>query len=178
MTTQTHEQLPTTVDEHKRGSIVAGAALIGIGLLILGNEVLPDAQIDRFVLPGLGLIFLLWAFAVRNVGLLIPGGVLTGLGVGAYLASGPLTILDGEAAAGAFLLSFAIGWFLIVPLSGYILDWAHAIRWPLIPGGILAVMGMSLIVGGPALQVLSIFGRMWPVGLIVSGLLILFRRGR
>ena len=91
---------------HRRG---AGAALIGIGLLGFIRQAARSDLLDLLFLPALGLIFLLWGSATRQVGLLLPGGVLGGVGLGALVADRLCGHVGDEAAGGLFLLCFALG---------------------------------------------------------------------
>ena len=160
----------------QRNRATTGLALISIGLLVLIGHVLPAALAGLLFVPALGLIFLLWGFGARSVGLLIPGALLCGAGPGIFLIEQPLRDLGGDGRGGVFLLSFALGWGLITVLSALVSDRPH--WWALIPGGLLAVIGASLLAGGLAPQVLAAIGGAWPIGLIVLGLyLLLARRG-
>jgi predicted membrane protein len=47
--------------------------------------------------------------------------------------------------------------------------------WPLIPGGIMAVIGAGLLFGGVFMQGLTLLGQIWPIFLILLGLYVLFR---
>ncbi|HLF02408.1 MAG TPA: hypothetical protein VI547_10565, partial [Anaerolineales bacterium] len=74
-----------------------------------------------------------------------------------------------------FLLCFALGWVTITVLS--LLTARKFVWWPLIPGGIMALIGGSLLAGGAALEALKWFGMFgWPLLLIGIGLYIIFRR--
>ena len=157
-----------------RNRWIAGIALIAIGVLVLVAQFSKSELLGLLFLPGLGLIFLLWGSAVRSVGLLIPGGVLSGIGLGAYLMEGPLSYLEDEAEGAVFLLSFAFGWALITLLSALVCREVH--WWPLIPGGIMALIGSALLVGGPALTALEWTGKVWPLILIGLGAYLLLRR--
>ena len=173
------EIVPAPVTSRRNRS-VAGAALIGIGVLVLAGQMVETSWFGLLFLPVLGLIFLLWGAATRNVGPLIPGGILSGIGTGVFLIEGPLQLLQDEPSGGVFLLSFGVGWVLITLLSALFTDETH--RWPLIPGGILALIGGSLLVGGVALDAVSsageILNRLWPVALVAFGLYLFLRPDR
>jgi hypothetical protein len=161
-------------DNEVRHRWMAGVALIAIGVLVLVVQFADSEALGLLFLPGLGLIFLIWGMAVRSVGLLIPGGILGGIGLGVYLMAGPLSGLEGEAEGAVFFLSFAGGWVLITLLSGLVCREAH--WWPLIPGGIMALIGGALLAGGPALTALNWAGKSWPLIPIGFGLYLLLRR--
>ena len=46
--------------------------------------------------------------------------------------------------------------------------------WPLIPGGILGIVGLLLVIGGEAINVLEWLGTIWPLVLVAVGLYVLF----
>ena len=178
----TAAQTPLSEQRNRR---VAGAALVGIGLLVLAGKVVPTDALDLLFAPALASIFLLWGVAARQVGLLIPGGIIAGVGLGALVAAGPLRGAGEEVAGGAFFLCLALGWAAIAPLSARFADRAH--RWPLIVGGLLAAFGGALLAGEAARDRLAPLGRvmaaavrlagdLWPLGLIAVGASLLLRR--
>lgn len=159
----------------RRNQWVGGAILITIGLFLLAAQIF-HGDWEAAIPLGLGLIFLLWGSLVRKVGLLIPGGILSGIGVGALLIEGPFSTWAEETSGGLFLLCFAGGWALITVTSAL---FTHKTAWwALIPGGILALVGAALLIGGPALQALELLGQGWPVILILVGLYLVIVRGR
>ena len=162
----------------RRSRVAGGAALIAIGLLLLFGSLVDVSWFGLLFLPLLGLIFLLWGAGARNAGLMIPGGILSGIGQGLFLTEGPLAFLKGDQVGAVFLLCFGAGWMLITLLTALFTDETH--RWPLIPGSILALIGGSLLAGGIALDVVRMLGeiinRLWPAALIGFGLYLLIRR--
>lgn len=174
-----HDLAPEIVEPHRdgrRARIIAGVSLVTIGLLTLVMQFGNSMTLGQYFLNALGLIFLIWGLTTDSFGLLIPGGVLSGIGLGTYLVSGPLSDVEGAATVAVFLLAFAAGWALITLLSGFTgegLQW-----WPLIPGGIMAAIGGALLSGGFALEVLSWLGRGWPLGLVIVGLYLILRRNQ
>ncbi len=157
------------------GQIFWGLALIIVGLLALAAQFVEFGEsLGLLIVPTLGVIFLLWGIFSRESGLLIPGGILSGIGAGILLITGPYEAASGEVQGGVFLLAFAAGWALIPILSSIVAGENH--WWALIPGGIMALIGGGLLLGGAALTVLEFFGRIWPVFLILAGLYLIVRR--
>ena len=161
-------------EKPRRERLAAGIALVAIGAIALAGQVFRSEQLGLLVLPALGISFLAWGIAARHGGPLIPGGILSGIGLGALLIEQPLAHLDGEARGGVFLLAFAAGWGLIALLATLVDGRRH--WWPLIPGGIMAVIGLTVVSGGAALRVLDAVGGAWPIGLIAVGLYLLLWR--
>jgi hypothetical protein len=171
---QNEKQLETR--KSSTSAVVPGLALILIGLLIFAGQWIKEDWIGLLFLPALGIIFLAWGMISKKVGLIVPGGILSGIGAGAILVQGPFANLSGEATGGVFMIAFAAG-FLLIPLFAAFIDGKFH-WWPLIPAGFMAIIGAALLIGGTALQVLEMANYLWPLALIAIGLyLILWRRG-
>ncbi|HEX6607248.1 MAG TPA: hypothetical protein VF276_10070 [Chloroflexia bacterium] len=152
---------------------IGGAILIGIGLLAFISQY-GGPLVGGFALLAAGLVFLVAGSMSRRIGLLIPGGILTGLGVGVALITGPFAAYSGEATGAVILLSFAGGWVLITALSAVFTD--KLIWWPLIPGGVLGLVGASLLAGENGIWLLQALGWVWPLVLIALGVYLIIRR--
>ena len=176
MSQQSHDTVEVSAQSNRRNLMVAGAALIAIGLLAFAAQFMEFVNVGLLFLPTLGVIFLIWGIAVRHVGPMIPGGILTGIGVGVILME-QTTALPGEASdAGIFLITFGAGWALITLLSA--LFTAKTQWWPLIPGGIIAAVGVALFAGDAGLRLLEFVGDFWPLVLIAVGLIVVLRAAR
>lgn len=141
--------------------------LIGIaGFILQATERTVDVGGVIVLVIGLGL---LGAFAyTRHYGYLVPGGILTGLGAGIALQEA--FALADHSSGGVIVLGLGLG-FLSIWLIGQIVDVARGQWWPLVPGGILAVVGGALLIGGDAVRVLDY----WGVVLVLIGLVVLVR---
>ncbi len=141
---------------------MAGLVIAGIGLFFLAGQLEPD--IGRFVTLFMGLALLAVFVIRRDYGFLVPGSILTGIGIG--LALEPATLDD----SGIMMLSLA-GGFLGIWVLGSLYRLPQNPWWPLIPGGILTLIGLV------QLSRTSVDGalRLWPVILIVLGALLLGR---
>jgi hypothetical protein len=136
----------------------------GLILIILGVAFLL-AQYFEFG-PGLfltllGLIFLiLYAFTL-SYGVLIPGCILAGIGVGLMfqraVAYPNITVS----------LGLGVGFIAIFVIQLIVARASH--WWPLVPGGTLVLVGIAETVP----QGQELLGKGWPVILILIGLLIL-----
>ena len=157
----------------KKNSVVSG-----FGLIVLGSVFLLSQYVDfdgYLVLPALGIGFIAWSILGRNKGLMIPGGIMSGIALGSILAESALaTRLEGDAAGGLFMLGFAAGWVAITVLT--LLFFGDFQWWPLIPGGIMALIGIGIFTDGVLLELLGQIGRFWPVILIAIGLSIIWKR--
>jgi hypothetical protein len=161
----------------RRSGLVGGLILIGIGILLLLQNVFASRNFGMYVPLLLGLVFIAAAFLASRRGFLIPGGILTGIGAGVLIAQRLDGFADGNRQGGFFLLCFAAGWVLISLLSLVLKDpegpaW---MRWPLIPGGILGLIGGLLLLGTSGLRWLSYIQQGWPVLLILAGLYLLYK---
>ncbi len=163
------------LDLKRRNRLIGGLALIGLGVFLFIAQFIEARWMGMLVLPGLGTAFLVWGLLARNPGLLIPAGILSGLGLGTYLVSGPYAEAAEVTQGAVFLVAFGGGWLLIVLTSLLI---GRRQWWPLIPGGILAVVGAMLLGGETGQMVLEWIGRLWPLALVIGGVAILLRRAR
>jgi len=141
--------------------------VVGIGGLVL-NLMEPSTNIGGVIVLVIGL-GLLGAFAwTRQYGYLIPGAIMAGLGAG-IIASEAMTFTD-EQTGGVIVLGLGIG-FLAIWVVGMVARVREHHWWPLIPGGILAVIGGALLVGGEAVNLLDY----WGVVIIALGVIVLWR---
>ena len=154
----------------RRDQWVGGTVLIAIGVaLLLGQAV---GETGQFVLLGIGLVLLVLFAVSRNPGTLIGGGIVTGLGAGVLVAANT----EGEIGGAAVLFGLASG-FLGVWLVGTLLRMEETHIWPLIPGAILAVVGIVVLAGTETAKTFEV---LWPVLLIGLGVVVLLAalRGR
>lgn len=181
METREHELQPQA-RESRQGNIGAGMVLVGIGLAVfLVNRM----ELGALVVPLLGGSFMLWGIISRAAGPLVPGGILSGIGLGIALTNHSGQTMNDEHTGGLFLLAFAAGWFSITLLSMIFTN--ERLWWPLIPGAIMAAIGGSVLLGGVWLSLLSVVsalwlralslvGAFWPLGLITLGVFLLWRQ--
>lgn len=152
----------------------------GIGLIAFGLFFFAGQYLDNFgllFLPAMGLGFIVWSLVSRNIGLLIPGGILSGIGLGTVLMESRwITRLELVDDGGVFLVSFALGWFLITLLS--IVAFQKPMLWPMIPGGILGFIGLSQLINEGWLDIFSGIGNFWPLILVAVGAYILWKNFR
>jgi hypothetical protein len=147
----------------ERANTVPALVLIGIGVVLLIAQLAgvgPEA-----IVAVIGVGFLIAYAATRTYGFLIAGGIMTGLGIGIVIqtqATGSL----GE----PVLLGLGIG-FLTIYAVDAVVRRSEALWWPVIPGGILATIGV--LVGTGREGWLENAGSWWPAVLIVIGALIL-----
>lgn len=156
----------------RRGLIVAGAVLIVVGLLALFGTIFQSEIVGLFVLPMLGLIFLTWGFAVREPGPMIPGSILTGLGLGVLVSQEWPNGLASDVGGAIVLIGLALGFLAIAPLTWLVAKATH--YWALIPGSFLLLLGVSLLLG--ALDLVTFLGTyFWPAFVVALGLFFIWR---
>jgi len=141
-----------------------GLILVVIGLVLLGAQWF---EITGFgALGAIAVVFLASYAVTRSYGLLIPGMILAGLAVGVGLQESGY-----DPQGGLTVVGLACGFFGIyvvdVLLAGHTVRW-----WPLIPGGILAVVGGSELSRGTVAA--DAVARFWPIVLVIAGVLVLF----
>jgi hypothetical protein len=147
-------------------NLAPGLVLIGLGVLFgivqltgIGGEAVVA------VIGGA----LLVAYAVtRQYGFLVPGGILTGLGVGIIWQ---MQVLNDS--GGAVLVGLGAGFLAIYAIDA-IVRRRSALWWPLIPGGITMTIGLLLETGREG--TLADAAPLWPIVLIVIGGALLLRQ--
>lgn len=164
----------TPVHHDTRGRVAAGVALIAIGLVALLAQLTNWSILGWIILPMLATIFLAWGLLTRNFGLIIPGGILGGLGLGLFTMVGPVSSLFAGFQPGVFMLCFAGGWALIALLSPITSDRFH--WWPLIPGAVIGMVGVFLLGGRFTWAIMELMGYAWALILIGIGAFLLLRR--
>ncbi len=150
--------------------------IIGIGAFFLLAQFIPD--IGRWIPLLIGLVFLAAFLPQREYGLLIPGCIITGVGVGVVL-----TGIVGDPWSGTAVLFSLAGGFIAIWVVSVLLrrvdrDWprgtsrdaVRAVWWPLIPGGILALVGVIVLTETGFDSDLL---RWWPLLLIGVGIVVL-----
>ena len=154
-------------------AMIPGLSFIGIGIALIFTRFLWfDAAF--WTLMGVGLAFLIWAYATKNVGLAIPGSLLVAIAPG--LLFGWKNFLPNRLLVhiGVMLSWFAIGWGLII------LFWRiirlRFIWWPLIPGGVLAVVGWGLYISQNPGNAISFISNTSAIMLIIFGIYLLLLR--
>jgi len=173
----------STNHETDKKNIPFGGILLILGGLFLLLQQLADFEITGDVFfAGLGLFFILWGATTRKAGLLIPGGIITGLSIGIFLVEDVNTIAEYYE-GGVFVLALAAGFALVTVLSQIFTSEKN--WWALIVAGVVALVGGGvMIVESPYSNDLkpiveSIFNAsqyFWPLVLIALGLWIIFKK--
>lgn len=148
------------MDAKKRNNMILGAILIVLGIVLMAAKLLQDES-DAAILLLIGAAFLAWYFQNRAYGLLIPSCILLGLGLGRIVASA------FDITGGMEEIGLGAGFCAI-----YAIDLAmhrKASWWPLIPGCILLVIGITEL--SEAFE--DFFAVGWPLIIVVIGVLVL-----
>ncbi len=146
--------------KERKGQIIAGIILILVGISISGLRQLIGFHENSFMLL-LGSLFIAAYFYKDSYGLLIPGCIIFGLG----LSSAQFGIVKNYSQFNTVGLGLGfIGIFMIDLINKGKTHW-----WPLIPGGILTIVGLS----SSPFNLWKIFNLGWPVILIILGLWII-----
>ncbi len=154
------ERTPALGD--RNGRLIAGAGLVIAGIGLFALEAVDGAG-DAAVLLAIGAVFMALYFMRRLYGLLVAGSIILGVGLGQLLER--LSDLSGDVNVIGIGTGF-VGIYLIDRLTH---DSAH--WWPLIPGGILLVIGISSVAGASADLV-------FPALLVVAGVALVVGAGR
>jgi len=153
---------PRVLQRNRRSQLATGAALIVIGIVALG--------LQYFEGPGRAVILLLAggsfvaAYFYSDIyGLLIPGGILSGLGIGSLAEWQDVAVRDPNA------VGLGIGFVAIYVVERVYRRRAH--WWPLIPGVILVGSGVGARFG----DVGHILWRWAPAILVLLGVVLVVR---
>ena len=144
-------------------------SLPGIILIVLGVTFIVGQRMGiggEGTTAAIGLAFLVAFVWTRNYGFLVPGGIMTGLGLG-------IVIQNRAGGDGApVLLGLGLGFCSIYALDAVnrrtLRGW-----WPLIPGGVLTLVGLAK--ASTTNSWLGVAAQWWPVALIVVGGYLLLR---
>ena len=135
---ESQQQPVSTRVSGSRSALIWGFVLVLIGGGALAAQLWPDW--DRYIplVIGLGLLAV---FAVnRSYGLLVFGALLTGVGAG-LLVSDLFPKADADGPGATLGLGFG---FVSIWIIGALLRLKEQHFWPLIPGGILLLVGTGL----------------------------------
>jgi hypothetical protein len=162
-------------------ALVPGGVIGALGACFLFTPL----RVLDFVLytsVGLGFALLAWGFFAHLLGLVIPACLIVTIGPGVYWAwinAGAAQTQEPAFAltqTGTMLVWFALGWILITVLSRFIFEKFY--WWPLIPGGILGMVGWGLYIGGNPSNAATFIGNTGSIILVIFGLyLLLLRKG-
>lgn len=154
---------PRRPEPRRDAGWVAGLFLVGLGALLLVGREVPDA--GRYVVLVVGLGLLVLFAANREYGVLVPGCIVTGVGLGIVLASE----YTGEVGGALFMLSLG-GGFLAIWVIGGLFRLSEHHGWPLVPGLILGSIGAATAAGERGRPAADAIATGWPLVLVLIGL--------
>lgn len=156
-------------------ALIPAGAVISLGASFFWGD-LSLVNFVFFIVTGFGLVILFTGIYNRLFGLILAGALMVSIGPGIYYGWNQEAGPNALAQTGIMLAWFSLGWGLITVL--YRAMFHRFIWWPLIPGGILAMVGWGLYIGGNPGNALSFIGNTGSIGLIVFGAyLLLMKRG-
>jgi len=125
-----------------------------------------------FLTLAIGIVFLIWGVSSKRVSLIIPGAILATTGAGVYYGWSNPEAPGGLQKTGIMLVWFAFGWLLITVITR--VSHKRFTWWPLIPGGILLMVGAGLYIGGDPQNALGFLGNTGSIGMILIGVYLIF----
>lgn len=155
------------------GAYVGAVLLIVIGLAALVANLGGDKYVYQAIPLVMGVAFFVAYASTRRYGFLVPAGILSGLGAG-LLASSIFNATDQQVAP-YIVDGLGLG-FLSIFAIDLLVTRTAARWWPLVPGGVLVVIGSSATLSRQ--QVTDQVGIWVAVLLIVLGIGMLFTRTR
>ncbi|MDI6860473.1 MAG: hypothetical protein QMD25_00445 [Caldisericia bacterium] len=154
------------------GKLFLGSILIIAGLFAVLANFFKLTIFGVLFLPTLGLLFIIWSIILKEEELIIPGGIIGGVGLG-ILFINLFENVNDISKGGLFFIGFSIGWILITIISKLIFK--KTILWPLIPSSILFILGIILFLGDKGIIFLQNFSLIWPYLLIIGGFFIILK---
>ena len=153
-----------------------GVVLLVLALLALVNRYFPTRS-DSLVLPLFGFGFTLWSVTARMPGLLVPGGILLGIGSGIWAQR--FYGLGGGSNSGQALFLFCLGMgFLLITLFSLIFFRSRVV-WPLWPAAFIGFAGALRLMSSAWQNYLWGVLPYWPFALLAIALwLLLYRPSR
>lgn len=148
------------MDDKSRSRVVLGAILIILGVGLFALQFF-EGFTEAFYLFLIGGAFTAWYLYRRIYGVLIPGCIMLGLGLGTVGEEALLSFKGLEEIG--LGVGFVALWVIPLIYEG------KSIWWPLIPGAILIIVGLSE--GSEAFDRLLDVG--WPLIIVFIGLLLL-----
>lgn len=159
-------------EECSGGDAVRGRRVAAIVLLIVAGSALFGQFVSynwwEFMMPLMGVGFVVWAALARISGLLVPGGIMLGIGAGQFLRH--------EFGSGAFLLAMAGGFLLIVALSRAIFGRQKGEWWPLFPAAGIGFAGLVQMAGSDLRMWVRAVQPYWPYAVIAVALYLWFAK--
>lgn len=147
-------------DRSQWWALIPGLVILGVAVAVFlaEQELVAGYVVGTIILAGVGLPFLLiFLIDRKHWWALIPGMTMIGI-AGAVFLEG-IGVISDEAVGGLVVGGIALGFLFI-----YLIDRQQ--WWALIPGGIMGTVAFFLLVA-------TVIEYVWPVALILLGLLLL-----
>lgn len=154
-------------------TILLAGVFISLGLCFIFSQ----AGIWDFVFysgAGLGLTMLGWGIGAKLLGLIIAGSIVLTVAPGVAFSWKIIGVTNAISQTGVMLVWFGLGWALITICSRAIKD--KFIWWPLIPGGILEMVGIGLYLGGNPKFTVGFINNTLIMSILIFGSYIFFLR--
>ena len=167
------QEQPHINDERaSRAPLFWGVIAMCGGAVLLLNQFMDIDPAMPWIMLALGAAMLGWGMATRSAGALIPGGIVTGIGLGIILI-GTTALDNNERSGGLFLMVMALG-FLSITLTTLLFT-KETHWWALIPGGIIFAVGLAIYLGGVYLEALNLLNIAGAAALFLFGAWLIYR---
>lgn len=157
-------------------SLVVVAAITAAGFYLLFSSTNGIFAFLVYLSASLGLVLLSWGIDRKLQGLIIAGCIVLSVAPAFYSSWVSNPNHSSLVNIGTMLVWLALGWLMICFFGRII--FRKFVWWPIIPGGVLAMVGWGLYLGGSAGTGLGFISNTGSVALILFGIyLILLKYG-
>ncbi len=156
-------------------TVLPWCILCGLGLGFIYS---PMHIFDVIFFVGLstGAGLLIWGLGQKLFGLIIAGSLVFSISPGITFSWKWITPVSILSQIGIMLVWFALGWGLITISSRVVIE--KFIWWPLIPAGVLSMVGLGLYLGGDPAIASAVLSNSGAMGILLFGLYMTLMRWR
>ena len=167
------------MERNQRVVFFSGLGLISGGIALVAIQIAGSGAVVRWIPLVAGVALCGTAVATRVPGMLLPGAMLAGLGLGLVVTLSAGESINHGAAVGVFLLCFGGSLSLVPALS--LLCGYEFVLWPFPSAALPVLTGIGLVVFPPESTVFGFLADAWPVAVVCSVsflVIVFFRRKR
>lgn len=163
------------METRKRSGIVPGILLVLVGIVLLAFQLIPGLQVWfnaagawPLLVIGVGILLAVIGLAVREPGMAVPATIVTGIGL-LLLYQNTTGDWDSWAYAWSLIPGFVGLGIILAALLG-----SHKSQDYQAGGILLFISAVLFMVFGSFLGPFDVLGQLWPLAVILLGVILLF----